>query len=90
MSTPKDIRCPTCDAPTGPCVDLVGRALPYLHPDRMTAWVMATMRIAATKIAEQAARNAAPTDATVAPSPVMGEDHEATYTLATAGKELKN
>lgn len=34
-----------------------------------------------------AERRTAPTDDPVAPSPVVGEDHEATYTLATAGKD---
>jgi hypothetical protein len=48
------VACPTCAAAPGrPCVDGRGRPLPYVHPDRMTAWRLAAIQAAAEKIVEQ-------------------------------------
>lgn len=50
----REVMCPTCKAAAGAaCVD-GGRALPYVHPDRLTVWTTATIQTAAGKLAEQA------------------------------------
>ncbi len=48
----RTIACPTCKVTAGaPCVD-GGRALPYVHPDRLTAWATTTIQAAAGKLVE--------------------------------------